>query len=416
MIYGELPTVFPWYDDIRKQNRFKVNSEWSCDFKLITPRDALLPFQIKIPYRTNADKSIFDKDNPNNIVTNNRMVVFDGGFIVDNDYQRTIHIPVISNSTLFIKTNEVIPDLLAFYDGAKIFISSIVGNALTEVEILTPANAKYIVVNFSNDKNTRLSDLLMFSITRTLANEVMPGNIVSWKVYTLSGLEININNTVNKDNLHSNNYIDGMRVYYFGEKLVFPSPNAPGTYNDFDLSPGSYYSVIEFENAIYYSEVFTVPNNRFRLNEPNEFMRVDFWNTCDIAPIMYDAGEDSFWKQYVYIDAYVYASDPEIEIDGERDSDDLIVPTFQRMVTKYRFQSLVPDYLKIALVSIQMHDNIELTTENSVRRGKVDRMSTDTAIVNDGAYSSVNVIFDQYVMTKKACCTNMKKLGAANEK
>lgn len=416
MIYGELPTVFPWYDDIRKQNRFKKNSEWSCDFKLITPRDALLPFQIKIPYKTNADKSIFDKDNPNNIVTNNRVVVFDGGFIVDNDYQRTIHIPVISNSTLFIKTNKVISDLLSFYDESKIFISSIVGNTLKEVEILTPANAKYIVVNFSKDKNTRLSDLLMFSVTRTLAEEVMPGNIVSWKVYTLSGLEININNGVNKANLHSKNYIDGMRLYYFGEKLVFPSANAPGTYNDFDLSAGSYYSVIEFENAVYYSEVFTVPNNRFRINEPNEFMRVDFWNTCDIAPIMYDSGSDIFWKQYVYIDAYVYASDPEIEIDGERDSDDLIVPTFQRMVTKYRFNSLVPDYLKIALVSIQMHDNIELTTENSVRRGKVDRMSTDTAIEGDGAYSSVNVIFDQYVMTKKACCTNMKILGAANEK
>lgn len=407
MVYGELPTVFPWYDDIRKQNRFKRNSEHSCPFRLITPRDALLPFQFRIPYKTNADKSIFDKNNPNNIISNSRVVGSNGTFVIDNEYQRTVHIP-IPQATIFIKTRRVMPELLSYYNVSKNFISSVVGTDINTV-LTPPANARYIVVNFSKDKDTRASDLLDFFVTNTPSESVLPGDIISWKVFALSGLEIDITNGSNLSKIHKKQYQDGMRIFYYGEKLHFfqDETSIPGEYNTFSIPSGSYYSVLEFDNAIYYSEVFTVPQNRFRLNEPNDFMRVDYWNSSDIAPIMYNPLDGRLWKQYVYIDAFVYASDPEIEVEGERDSDDLIIPTFQRLITKYRFTSLVPDFLKIALVSIQMHDNIELTTERSVRKGKIDRISTDTAIEGDGAYSSVNVIFDQYVMTKKACDKNM---------
>lgn len=276
-----------------------------------------------------------------------------------------------------------------------------------------PNNAHFIVVNFSKYRDTRASDLLFFSVTRTQADEVTPGDVVSWNIYTESGLQISIDLGINKSKIHRRNYADGIRVFYYGERLLFQKNNYALV--DLNLMPGNYYSVIEFENAIYYSEMFTVPNNRFRIAEPNEFMRVDFWNNSDIAPVMYQPGDGDVWRQYVYIDSYVYASDPEIEIDGERDENDLIIPTFQRLVTKYRFSALVPDFLKTALVSIQMHDNIEITTENSIRSGKVDRMTSDTAIEGDGAYSSIDIVFDQYVMTKRSCDENMSTLNISTQ-
>lgn len=46
LIKGELRLPFRWYDDVLKQNRYNSYCK-VCDFKLITPCDRFLPFQIK---------------------------------------------------------------------------------------------------------------------------------------------------------------------------------------------------------------------------------------------------------------------------------------------------------------------------------------------------------------------------------
>lgn len=45
MIFNELPIAFPWYDKTEQQNRYGENVDKVCDYQLITPRNALLPFQ-----------------------------------------------------------------------------------------------------------------------------------------------------------------------------------------------------------------------------------------------------------------------------------------------------------------------------------------------------------------------------------
>lgn len=47
MLFNELPIIFPWYRDIRLQNRFNENSQGQEVFKLISPKNALLPFQFR---------------------------------------------------------------------------------------------------------------------------------------------------------------------------------------------------------------------------------------------------------------------------------------------------------------------------------------------------------------------------------
>ena len=44
-----MPTVLPFYENKRNQNRFKENVKKNCDFKLLSPSNALLPFVLKIP-------------------------------------------------------------------------------------------------------------------------------------------------------------------------------------------------------------------------------------------------------------------------------------------------------------------------------------------------------------------------------
>lgn len=45
MLFNELPIAFPWYEKLEQQNRYRENVEPVCDYKLVNPRDALLPFQ-----------------------------------------------------------------------------------------------------------------------------------------------------------------------------------------------------------------------------------------------------------------------------------------------------------------------------------------------------------------------------------
>lgn len=49
LIHEELNLPFRWYDDVLKQNRYNTYCQQSCKFKLITPCDRFLPFQIKTP-------------------------------------------------------------------------------------------------------------------------------------------------------------------------------------------------------------------------------------------------------------------------------------------------------------------------------------------------------------------------------
>lgn len=49
MLFTELPIVFPWYPNVLQQNRYREHAGELCDFRLITPVDALLPWEFRKP-------------------------------------------------------------------------------------------------------------------------------------------------------------------------------------------------------------------------------------------------------------------------------------------------------------------------------------------------------------------------------
>ena len=48
-LFNELPTILPFYTNLRNQNRFKENTKKNCDFNLLSPSNALLPFMLQLP-------------------------------------------------------------------------------------------------------------------------------------------------------------------------------------------------------------------------------------------------------------------------------------------------------------------------------------------------------------------------------
>lgn len=273
-IYNELPTAFPWYDKKEKQQRFRENAQKLCDYRLISPRTGLLPFEIRF------------------------------------------------------NQNVTQPLNWELYD---------------------------------------LNDNMVLSL--------------AFNIPALKGIQME----------------EGFYCYYKGEPLIFHTGVRPDM--PLKLPIGAYYSVLTFEDDVkYYSEVFTV------VEDLTKYIKIEFWNEGDISPLMYKA---SGWKQVVYIDSFVHVMEPEIEEDGERDGTDQLIPTFQRMTVKYRFSVMVPDYMKVALTSLQMHDNVYLTTDNGNRSGKIERMTTTATVENSGAYSTVDVILEQLLLLKQSCSDEM---------
>lgn len=391
-LFNELPTAFPWYDNIGKQQRFRENAKKMCDYKLISPNTGLLPFQFKISFQD--DKNIFAKNNGEFFIDDS--TISNGTFTASETHVRTPFINVTPEETLFIRTGQVFGTPGSFFDENYIHVSDL-PSLPTTASFVVPANARYVSLNVSADPARREYDKRVFALTRNEAPEQFsPGNIISWKIITCCGTEIDVSNNIPL--ISKSMFSDGFRYFYAGDPLLF-SANTP-----LDLPDGNYYSYIEFDRGDkMYSEVFTSQKDR------SPYMMIEFWNSCDIDPLVYSNG----WKQRMYIDSFIHASEPEVEEDGERDGNDMLIPTFQRMITRYRFSAIVPDYMKIALVSLQLHDNILITTEKGTRTGKVDRLSTSTSIEDNGAYSTTDVIIDQYVMVKKACCSNIEFIDMA---
>lgn len=504
LLYNELPTAFPWYDKIGKQQRYRENAAKMCDYRLLNPRDRLLPFQFKIDYLKGNNMV----DMENDLIEGEYLGTV-GATHEDETGIRTGFVPVTGGQTIFYRTGMVFAVFCAFFNNEYQFISEHRQTSTTG-SVTVPPNAAFAIFNVSSShenqlavftdghlttsgtsssssENWRRSSILnlsnMFQVTddsedyfytgilipaspspagivfkddtgtftgvqftelksyerepviinpgtrymgacshgsdpiiekrinnRPMYNKTMfsvsaqqlpanitPGNIVSWKIMTCCGSETDVTNNIGLISLRM--YGDGIRVLYKGEPMFFETTagNKP-----LSIQPGAYYSVIEFENGYqYFSEVFTVPEDSL-----DNYMKIEFWNSCDIEPIAYNDGAGG-WKQTIYIDSFIHASDPEVEEDGERDGNDMLIPTFQRMVVRYRFSAVVPDYMKIAIVSLQLHDNVLITTENETRSGRADRISTSTSIDDNGAYSTIDAIIDQYVMVKKACCRNI---------
>lgn len=397
MIYNELPTAFPFYDKIEKQQRFRENAEMYCDYRLINPKNSLLPFQIKIDYNRAAE--IFDRAE---VFQEGERVDANGSIIEDENYIRTGYIE-INSSTINYRTREVISVLGWFFDEDYSPIN-VIQTATKEGSVVPPANAKYAAFNVSKNKATRVRDKFEFTLSKDDLLPLYAGEITEWKIFDEAGREA-IDLSKNIELIRRDDFLNGQYCSYNGEVLKVETYSNPEA--KLHLPVGKYYSYIKLERGDkFYSEVFTVPGDWFYKGEESNFMKIEFWNSCDIEPISYGDG----WRQETYIDSFIFTSEPEVEEDGARDGDDNLIPTFQKMVVKYRFSAAVPDFMKIALVSLQIHDNVRITTAGNIREGKVERISSSATTGESGAYSVVDIVLEQHILTKKACCSNMEKL------
>jgi hypothetical protein len=178
-----------------------------------------------------------------------------------------------------------------------------------------------------------------------------------------------------------------------------------------NLAKGYYQSSLSWGlDDTYYSEVFQIPDCAFNVGAVNEFLQLVWYNNTDIDPIFYNdlAGDGTpYFKNVIYLDSFIHASDPEVVEDHETDGADNDIPTFQKAIRRYHIADMMPDFLKLALVVMQMHDHVFLTTRKGLRTGELSEISVTPALEQNGAFSTVEIAFEESIMIKKGCGDNM---------
>lgn len=273
-LFNELPTVVPFFTNIKNQNRFKENVRKNCTVPLFSPSDSFLPFVLKLP-----------KDSP------------------------------------------------------------------------APT---------------------------------------SWKLFDLSGVEAaDLSNNI--DVLQAFNYDDFSFAYYKGEKLTFQHESVVQDLN----MKGTFYLVFEIDGQKYFSETFTMCPEIKHNSFSDRFVQVKFWDEKDIEPIRFSEG----FKQWIFLDTFIHESEPQIQSDREIDGKGNEIPTFRKMIIKQKIEVVVPEFIKIALLTVQLHDNVEVFEKNK-RSGMVDRVVVTSASEESGSFATVQINFETDVLMKTVCDDN----------
>ncbi len=224
------------------------------------------------------------------------------------------------------------------------------------------------------------------------------GRPIEWKIKQINGITIDISNNIGL--LFPIEFDDFVYVYYFG---------ALGTELTWNSAPpiGYFWMEIKFPTSapsygkIYYSELM------FAKCERNTYLEIIYSNDGDIEPIRYRNG----FKQIVILDTFLHTAEPEIEEEGERDGENNLIPTFVKMTVRQKAEVIVPDYMKTALSSLQMHDNIWIGNGYN-GSGDIDRATVQAQTDETGAFSSVIIDFQTDVMSKKICDNNKPVLNS----
>ena len=180
------------------------------------------------------------------------------------------------------------------------------------------------------------------------------------------------------------------------------------------LPEGVYYMEMDFGSSSggkWCSETFRVPPDRFSWDVPSEDCNdpcLKWSHDSDIAPMHYDPSIIILTPFYnlLYLDTFITASEPVFEVKGEQDGMDEFHSTFEKIIIKYRISCIIPDYIKIALYAMLIHENKYLFTEKALREGKIKNLEVSSTLSSDGAHSQVELLFEQISLFVKTGCAN----------
>ena len=165
------------------------------------------------------------------------------------------------------------------------------------------------------------------------------------------------------------------------------------------LPCGLGYLKLTTNNALtYYSEWF-------KAEDVTDYLKIDFYNTCDFYNILYHSG----FTQTLWFESETMETSYPIEEEGVKNGEGTFVRTFARQTKKYMVRTLkMPDYMVDVFNRMKLHDTVILTDlqgdENDVYNLEVDH----EWLFDDKYYALITLIFDyNETAVVMGCCNNL---------
>lgn len=181
------------------------------------------------------------------------------------------------------------------------------------------------------------------------------------------------------------------------------------------LTCGYYYARMRFDEGgkpnYLYSEIFFVPMENLATQQTifGKFIMFEFWNDTDMEPIIY---RNNF-RQRIFLDTFVSSYTAEIEIDAEKDGENTEIPIFRKMITRYKINEFTPNFLTSAIISMQMHDHVTITT-NDGRTGSLKKIAVNAEPDETGFMHMIEIIFDDEMLINTHCNDQKPYINAGN--
>lgn len=436
------PTISPfrWYDRFYEQNRYDVDCSNTCEFKLITDRGHLLPFQIKRDassakvikwiLRRNCDPAEV------NMLTEDESKFY-GGYLdtwlfYDCNVRTIDTSDIRTTSTGETRTLGVVscsnPDKQCniLRSGSSSGVVGKMGNKLVigrkyrisvvigDVSLSAGSN---LYMKFNNGATVLIDNINSIGIFEyeftaidtdihfevSAIGYVGEFDYVGIEEIQIAELFIQNTNDIQLDpqQIIIVNVGTVDNIIYFGDALNVSVP------------PGDYYSIIKtLDETVYYSEVITVKDF---IPGKSKYIEIEWYNDCDIQDVIFQEVNSSLYKNKLYLDdALLTRPEYPFKEEGEEDGAFNFVPTFQKW--QKRIQLVIakcPEFIVDALTAIRMHETINVT--NSARNKQLQIAESTTIksieatvenIFND-CFQTVTLLMlldEKYI--DETCCSN----------
>lgn len=197
--------------------------------------------------------------------------------------------------------------------------------------------------------------------------------VSEWKIYSTSGsLVKDLNASIGT---HIKTSLRDDKQYNFYNGSILPGTPLPCGYYEMRIA----FTGIE---GYYYSEVF-YSFGKLK-SQTTEFIKIVYRNECNIGPIQYTDSETTVndtvypFQNEIYLETFITHTEPLLEIETEKDGYNNELVTFSKFNNRLLTEVVVPDYLKSAILMLQLHKSIALIDQLDLRTIAISRVFVKT--------------------------------------
>ena len=401
-IFGEIKNPFRWYDSIYKMNRYRKHCQEECDYKLITPFDRLLPFQLPRDSSFDAITSWVIKDSDGNTVLEPDIALLTIKKFTNKDY-------IIYNSEALSYPLECGYYTSEISDGTNTWYSEVFwveggsegDNVVNDPDFLTtdcPLSATPGTDWYGTDTWNCADQQLCATGTGTLNQNVL-------STETFYRIEVGIS-----------------------ARLAGSLNLSLGAGDDFDMASNGIHNFYgysglstlltltadaSFDGCIDYVNIYPITSS---IDDCH--IKLTWKNSCSLGDIYYN--EDEF-ENYFYLPRDAEVSDPSPKLVREVSEDRGREPkiTFQKRTTEYILNvGLVPWFVLDALFEMQLHDTISITLDQRIGGEDIVIATVDYewSELGGGCLAETNIKFqlEEQTITGGCCDDDFNEITCYN--